>query len=389
MAYTEVQHRAAIPLRPLLLALSAALILVVSAVLLFSPGPNAADTEMDIPMMSFFNTNGYDTRQDTTACTTDHFTKMTVQVLGEHKFAGLLTDVMGSRKFEGSDVVRVGSYYWVVFDSLWSIGRFAMDFKFYNPINQLITTPTHPVLEESGFEAIVHNEKTGSFYLVQESILGEDMAYRARIQQVTLSANNAADTQYDEAGSLCTTSHVFEGDSKGLEGATGVWHHGEFKLLGLCEGNSCSQTDGIKNDPGHGEVLLLALVTNSSTGECQWVTEKIIKIPKTAFFTDYSAISMTDSGKVAITSQENATVWIGTFSNETMEFGDGDVFNFPRNSRCEMIYCNVEGIAWVDEEAGTFVAATDAMKGKGKQPPQCQMKDQSILYLQIPKDTFN
>ena len=82
--------------------------------------------------------------------------------------------------------MRVGSYYWVVFDSLWSIGRFAQDFSFYNPINQLVTTPPHPVLEESGFEAIVHNEKTGSFFLVQESILGDDMQYRARIQEVRL-----------------------------------------------------------------------------------------------------------------------------------------------------------------------------------------------------------
>jgi hypothetical protein len=387
MAYEEVPHRAAIPLKPLLLSLSAALVLVVGAVLLFSPGPNAADTQMDIPMVSFFNEDGYDTREDTTACTSDHFTKMTIQVLGEHKFAGLLTDVMGSRKFEGSDVVRVGGYYWVVFDSLWSIGRFAQDFSFYNPINQLVTTPPHPVLEESGFEAIVHNEKTGSFFLVQESILGDDMQYRARIQEVSL-YNDAEDGQYNEVGPVCATSHAFEGDSKGLEGATGVWDHGEFKILGLCEGNSCSQTDGVKDDPGHGEALLLSLVTNSSTGECQWVTEKIIKIPPTAFFTDYSAISMTDSGKVAITSQENATVWIGTFSNETMEFGEGYVFNFPRNDRCEMVYCNVEGVSWVDEEAGTLVAATDAMKSHGRQPPQCQMKDQSMLYLQIPKDTF-
>merc|ERR1711970_1487167 len=110
-------------------------------------------------------------------------------------------------------------------------------------------------------------------------------------------------------------------------------------------------------------------------GSCRWKTEKKIDIPKTAFFIDYSAISLSPKGKVAITSQENATVWVGTWNYEKMEFGEGDVYNFPRNDKCQKIYCNVEGIAWVDEDSGTLVTASDKMKGHGKQPFECAPKD--------------
>jgi hypothetical protein len=41
---------------------------------------------------------------------------------------------------------------------------------------------------------------------------------------------------------------------------------------------------------------------------CQWRTLKTMELPSSAYFKDYSAISINDEGRVAITSQEDAQV---------------------------------------------------------------------------------
>ena len=72
---------------------------------------------------------------------------------------------------------------------------------------------------------------------------------------------------------------------------------------------------------------------------------KTINIPRKASFLDYSAMAFNGyMGKtVAITSQEDAAVWLGEFDWEALEFvGRGRVLHFPRNDHCEKIYCNGE-----------------------------------------------
>merc|ERR1711998_276023 len=81
-------------------------------------------------------------------CSSLFFTKETLQVLGEQKFAGMLQDVHKTRKFEASDVIRVGSSYLVVFDSLYTVGKFAMNLPLYSEANSLIGTPGHHIKDE-------------------------------------------------------------------------------------------------------------------------------------------------------------------------------------------------------------------------------------------------
>jgi hypothetical protein len=61
---------------------------------------------------------------------------------------------------------------------------------------------------------------------------------------------------------------------------------------------------------------------------------------------------------------------------------DGTVYNFPRDSNCEIQYCNIEGISFVDDNL--LVAVSDKMKSGGKQPFRCLQKDQSIHTFVLP-----
>lgn len=66
---------------------------------------------------------------------------------------------------------------------------------------------------------------------------------------------------------------------------------GQRWLLGLCESNHCKTIVGVDPpglDPGHGRMVLARLVEEDKGDEwCRWEVEKIIKVPKKAFFVDY------------------------------------------------------------------------------------------------------
>lgn len=87
---------------------------------------------------------------------------------------------------------------------------------------------------------------------------------------------------------------------------------------------------------------------------CVWKFQRHIHVPKSANFKDYSDIDIEGEGanaRVIISSQEDAAVWIGRIDTDTFEFKDeGAVLHFPRaGPDCEMQYCNVEGVQFIDE----------------------------------------
>ena len=133
---------------------------------------------------------------------------------------------------------------------------------------------------------------------------------------------------------------------------------------------------------------LASLVAN--TARCSYETVSQIEVPAAANFQDYSAINIRGDD-VIISSQEDSAVWIGKLVNDAADFdpltsrlaGDKVRF-FPRDSSCEHIYCNIEGVAWLDDEAHRIVAVSDKMKARGKQPFRCQQKDQSIHIFALP-----
>jgi hypothetical protein len=298
----------------------------------------------------------------------------------------------------------------VVCDSSWSILRLSESLPFLSHDNALVRHDAsfeEPVGEDSGFEAIMYDassplyEDEDTFYVVRESVSHEASggAFHASILKVVFHgpAYHVIET--------CPSAFTFAGDSKGFEGATSIRGvDGVLYMLGLCEGNHC--LEGSKGrDAGNGRVVVMARHGgdggDGDSASCEWRTVRVLELPKTVAFVDYSAFSLHHAtATVAITSQENSQLWIGTltggtdgtFNPENAAFSDGDVYDFPRaaSGSCDVQYCNIEGIHWVTpgEERGDappmLVAVSDKMKSKGAQAAVCAEKDQSIHLFTLP-----
>ena len=79
--------------------------------------------------------------------------------------------------------------------------------------------------------------------------------------------------------------------------------------------------------------------------------------------------------------QENSALWVGSFDFVSMEFeGSGEVYHFPRDNNCDIVYCTVEGLSWIDH----YRIAVTLDRAKANQPFVCTAKDQSIAVFVLP-----
>jgi len=168
--------------------------------------------------------------------------------------------------------------------------------------------------------------------------------------------------------------HWFYTSSKGFEGAISIRDtEGDLVILALCEGNFCKEHTN--DDVGNGRIVAMKKDVQGD-GTCTWKTIRQIAIPESASFRDYSSITLNEDGRVAVSSQENSAVWFGKLKgrlsdglwslNEVAFDDDGHkVYHFPKDSSCNTVYCNVEGIHWLD--GNMLLAVSDKMKGKGSQ----------------------
>ena len=331
------------------------------------------------------------------------YTKTTLKRVADRTVTGLLEWSAHEPKFEASDVIKVGEKFLVVCDSSWDILSIDERLPLLSPKNEVLKpdasfSPAGGFEEDSGFEVLIHDASApGDFYVMRESIQNSDSAkYNAHVLKVRLT-----DSGYT-VDETCESEMEFEGDSKGFEGGVSLrGKDGVLYLLGLCEGNHCSESKG--KEVGNGRIVVMArqdVETSVAADGCLWKTVKVLELPKEAEFVDYSAIAIHHSTKsVAVTSQENSQLWIGTletgsdgeFEPDKAVFGEGKVYDFPRSGdSCEAIYCNVEGIHWISEGAkgseapGTLVAVSDKMKSKGRQAAVCHDKDQSVHLFALP-----
>ena len=106
-----------------------------------------------------------------------------------------------------------------------------------------------------------------------------------------------------------------------------------------------------------------------------------IKLPKSVQFADYSAMAVDLANRrFAILSQENSEMWVGTFNQENWEWADeGQLYRFPRTPDDQILYGNVEGVAWITP---TQVAVVSDRR-KARQDDRVEEKDQSIHIFDI------
>jgi hypothetical protein len=140
---------------------------------------------------------------------------------------------------------------------------------------------------------------------------------------------------------------------------------------------------------------------NRISDACRWEPVDTIQLPPIVQFLDYSAVSIyryRTPNYIAVTSQENSQVWIGTiaehtstpyFEVSTLNMVFTNIYDTPRiaddKNQCQVQYCNVEGVAWQNETH--LILVSD--KAKKTQSSMCLAKHQQIHYFSLPTNSID
>ncbi|CAG9462489.1 unnamed protein product [Pedinophyceae sp. YPF-701] len=316
-------------------------------------------------------------------CEKHSWRKRQLKLLKEMPFSGLFGDLKGHGKFEASGIERVHDQYYVVFDSLHSLGRVDNRFRFRSSNNVLLENEEDRE-DDSQYEAVVYRARTKRFILVQEAIEHDDNKYRPVLHEVEIDDKHETYKILEE----CSVDFEVNASNKGFEGMQYIEWDGHEWFLALCEGNHCE--GGEKGmEKGNGKAVLLEFGDDYET--CVMTVVKTVDLPATAFFTDYSAmaIQFDDPGpikRVVVASQADSELWLGRIDLDKFEFVDEDseVLHFPRTpEHCEVQYCNVEGVKWLGDRRLAVVSD----KAKRTQSYLCTTKEEMLHAFALPEKT--
>jgi len=327
-------------------------------------------------------------------CKDPNYSSETLKLAHEMPVVALLARPEGSGPvFETSCILNLEGYFYAVSDDSPSIAKIKSRLVYNDPLNVLIP-PSKPLVEgpqtEMGFEALFYDEKTETFTAVIEAVPleGEPNKFHSMLYDLKIRKDASA---YDVTGA-CPSSFEFISGNKGFEGAALVKNSaGEEFVLGLCEGNFCEGGKRGRTE-GNGRLVLLrrvpSITLHGKTYGCGWQEVRVINLPESVKFRDYSAITFVGADpknlRVAVASQENSQVWIAHMNIDSWSFNieDAKIYDFPRDANCEIEYCNVEGLDFLTDNL--LIAASDQMKNAGRQNARCLAKDQSIHIFVIP-----
>ena len=107
-------------------------------------------------------------------CEQKHYSKTTLKAAYEESFIALMKDTKRQKKFEASDIVVVGDFFYAVCDNSWAIERISTQLTPFSSQNTQVGDPKREK-DDSGYEAIFHDEATNTFFVVRESVKIEDM----------------------------------------------------------------------------------------------------------------------------------------------------------------------------------------------------------------------
>ncbi|HVI45768.1 MAG TPA: hypothetical protein VM802_12910 [Chitinophaga sp.] len=275
--------------------------------------------------------------------------------VAEAKVYKLLPGYDKSEKFEASGVYYLNGYFYVVCDNRYKIAKI----KSTLPINSSDNTLLGSGSGDSQFEGITYNSTAPARFYVVEETVQNGSTYQPRIRE------------YDAAMSYLSSKwadYYFSSSNsnKGFEGIASVYRGGVEYMLGLVEGT--------------GKIPVLK---KTST---QWQKVAEITLPASASFGDYSDLTLYGN-KIAITSQEDSRLWIGTLSDTSWSVSGGITYSFPTGNDQgvvgpggKVLYANVEGVSFLS--ATRIVVVSD--KAKSDQPSYQTYKDQSVHIFDLP-----
>lgn len=274
-----------------------------------------------------------------------------LSLVSEKSLNILLRDETNEDKNEASGVIFANNRFYVIFDNYSEIAQ--VDIALEEA--KLFGTRT----QDTGYEGISYLDD--EFYLVEESI-NNDGAWNARLSVV--------DKEF-ELESKKWLKYNFQSDNKGFEGITVIDRDNKKYVLALCEGNDC-EAGATSKISGAGRIKVFEKKRN------KWKYIASIRLPKSLSFIDYSGIAMNDNDMLAITSQESSAIWITKLDLEAWAIAvPGKIYEFPKNADGNIVYCNIEGVAWIAENQ--IITVSDAKKGN--QPERCKTKEQSIHIM--------
>ena len=275
--------------------------------------------------------------------------------VAEAKIYKLLKNYSSSDNFEASGVYYLNGYFYIACDNMYKIAKIKSTLPENSSDNSLLSSGSG----SSNFEGITYdNNGTPNFFVVEESV-SHNGAYQPRIREYDASMN----FQNDKWAEYYFTS---ANNNKAFEGISWVFRNGDDYLLGLVEGTG---------------VIVVLKKTSSN-----WAFVTTIALPSSVTFSDYSDIAVYGN-KVAITSQENSQLWIGTLSSNSWTITGGTAYEFPKGSSAGVvgagtntIYGNIEGVSFINNNQ--IVVVSD--KADNSQPSYQQYKDQSVHIFNIP-----
>ncbi|MCP5499736.1 MAG: hypothetical protein H7A25_07535 [Leptospiraceae bacterium] len=264
----------------------------------------------------------------------------------EVKFSEIADDKLS--KYEASGLVYTSERIYVVFDNTERIASFTFKNKKVENISFFGSNK-----DDSQFEAISFGFTDKPYLFIAEESRKEKGEYIPYIHIYDTSGN-----KLDEFSSKVPLKK----ENKGFEGLAFTRRLSHPQLVALCEGEGCGKA--YKNKKGI--LYVFGLQKN------KWKKEAVIELPYLQGFSDYSDIALLED-KVAITSQEGSYVWIGEFMKGSWKLKNkGLIYAFPRGKQKELLYCNIEGVSWIDETTLAFVSD----KAKKSYPKSCKTKSE-------------
>ncbi|MBF0444554.1 MAG: hypothetical protein HQL68_03130 [Magnetococcales bacterium] len=303
------------------------------------------------------------------------------------KFEDLFKNIKGGcAKCTPSGVVKNNDDIFVVFDNCKNIARLAVMGPITKPIISgkewlSITLPTKSKIK--GFAGVSCNSmkfNDDNLYMVVESVKRvmkkksgkKKILYNGKVVIIAKNLN----------GKENWLDYELPSKVKGFEGIGIINNQDDDqpRLLALCEGNCC-RTGIPSKIPGSGRIQVF------KPGEDKWQHDLQISLPDNVNFIDYSELDIiankkgTD-GSVVILSNASRKLWVGMLDLINFEWqGRGVIYDFPSNKNNE--FCNVKGVAWLDDKCQKVIVVSSSSKNS-KKDLECKYYEQAIHLLELP-----